>query len=243
MFGPIVSMAKQALDDMRKNGVDPLVQERIQDRTSKPTPPPPMTWLCGLDLGMMSDPTALAIVRKTVDEHNGKRVNRYAVLHLQRWLGIDYPTIGEELRPMLEQLSPKPTLIGDETGVGIATLQIFRRLKLPASIKGINITAGHQTTLRATGGYNVPSKELIACGQSALQGKRLNISPKLSDAKVLRRELQNFQVKVNATSMTESYEAYREGSSHGDLVFAVCMAVWYGENGGSRLGPEHFYLG
>jgi hypothetical protein len=192
---------------------------------------------------MMTDPTALAIVRKTVEERDdGKRVTHYAVLHLQRWMGVDYPTIGEELRPMLETLSPKPTLIGDETGVGIATLQIFRRLGLPATITGINITAGHQTTTRATGGYNVPSKELIACGQSALQGKRLSISPKLSDAKILKRELQNFRVKINAASMTESYEAYREGSSHGDLVFAVCLAVWFGEHACNRLTAAMFGL-
>ncbi len=141
---------------------------------------------------------------------------------------------------MLATLSPKPTLIGDETGVGIATLQIFRRLKLPAVIRGICITAGHKTTLRPEGGYNVPKKELVAAGQSALQGKRLDISPKLKDAKVLKKELQNFKVKVTLNA-TETYEAWREGD-HDDLVFSVCAAVWYGENAGIPLTADMFYV-
>jgi hypothetical protein len=232
-------MAKQALEATRRRGLDPLVQEA---QASVPGPPPsPVTWLCGLDLGMMHDPTALAIVRKTVEAKGGKRSNRYAALHLQRWLGVDYPTIAEDLRPMLAALSPRPTLVADETGVGIGVLQILRRAKLPlAAIKGICITAGHQTTFRPEGGFNVPKKELVACGQSALQGKRLDISPKLKDARTLRKELRNFVVKINLNA-TESYEAWRE-NEHDDLVLAVCMAVWFGENGGKRLCAEHFFL-
>lgn len=190
----------------------------------------------------MCDPTALAIVRMTVDVNNGKRRNRYAVLHLQRWLGVDYPTIAEELRPKLGELSPLPTLIGDETGVGLATLQILRRAKLPvASLKGICITAGHQPTVRAEGGFNVPKKELVAAGQSALQGKRLDISPKLKDAGTLRKELQNFKVKINLNA-TETYEGWRDGD-HDDLVFALCMAVWYGEQCEQPSGALPFGLG
>jgi hypothetical protein len=234
------SIAKQALEATRRAGPDPLVQAA---QASVPQPPPsPVSWLCGLDLGMMHDPTALAIVRKTVEAKGGKRINRYAVLHLQRWLGVAYPDIAEELRPMLAALTPRPTLVADETGVGVGVLQILRKAKLPvAGIKGICITAGHRTTFRPEGGWNVPKGELVAYGQSALQGKRLDICPALRDAKVLRKELATFTVKINVASATESYEAWRQGD-HDDLVLAVCMAVWFGENGGKRLSADHFFL-
>ncbi len=89
MFSGIAQMAKQALDDMRRKGVDPMVREKAQQESSnRAHAERPPVWLCGLDLGMMTDPTALAIVRKTVEERDDgkriKRINRYAVLHLQR---------------------------------------------------------------------------------------------------------------------------------------------------------------
>jgi hypothetical protein len=237
MFGTI---ARQALEAAQRSGADPLVEAA---QAPPPQLPAPVTWLCGLDLGMMHDPSGLAIVRKTVEESGGKRINHYAVLHLQRWLGVAYPDIAEELRPMLAALTPRPTLVADETGVGVGVLQILRKAKLPvASIKGICITAGHRATLRPEGGWNVPKKELVACGQSALQGKRLAISPKIEDAATLRKELATFRVKINIASATESFEAWREGD-HDDLVLATTLALWYGESFGKRLSADHFFLG
>jgi hypothetical protein len=238
MLGPI-SAAKQEIEDRRRQGVPPLVRDLAPRPAQEPTP---AKWLCGLDLGMMNDHTALAILRKSKEERNGKMVNCYACLHLQRWIGVDYPSIAEEVRPLLAQLTPPATLIVDQTGVGVGVAQILRRARLPvAGLKGVTITSGHQTTYRPDGGFNVPKKELVAAGQSALQGKRLAIAPKLADAKVLRRELQNFKVKISVNA-TETYEAWREGD-HDDLVLTVCMATWYGEQGGCRLGAENFFFG
>jgi hypothetical protein len=132
--------------------------------------------------------------------------------------------------------------VADESGVGVGVVQILRRAKLPiASLKGIVITSGHQANMRPAGGYNVPKRELVSAAQSALQGKRLMIAPAMKEAKTLRQELSTFKVKINTASVTESFEAWRSGE-HDDLVLAVCLAVWFGERGGQRLGAEHFYL-
>jgi hypothetical protein len=181
---------------------------------------------------MMSDYTALAIVEKTVESpeegKEGKRRNKYAVRHLQRWLGVDYPTVAEELRPMLAAL-PWPVLVADETGVGVGVVQILRLANLPIqSLLGVTITAGHHANPRPQGGWNVPKKELVASAQSALQGHRLVIAPALREARTWRKELSNFKVKINIASATESFEAWREGQ-HDDLVLACCLAVWQGE--------------
>ena len=84
-------------------------------------------------------------------------------------------------------------------------------------------------------------KELVSVTQSALQGKRLAVSPKLKEGKTMQKELRTFKSKINVASMTESYVAWREGD-HDDLVLAVCMAVWFGEQGGWELTPGMFYL-
>jgi len=206
-------------------------------------PPPPTKWLCGLDLGMMSDYTALAVIEKTTEVlSGGNRINRYGVRHLQRWLGVDYPTIAKELRSLFASLPTLPTLVADETGVGIGVLQILRRATLPvSSVRGITITAGHSVNHRPDGGYSVPKKELVSATQSLLQGKRLLIAPALKEAKTLRHELSNFKVKINVASATESFEAWREGQ-HDDLVLAVCLAVWYGEQCQKHLRAEQFFL-
>jgi hypothetical protein len=75
----------------------------------------------------------------------------------------------------------------------------------------------------------VPKKELVATAQSALQGSRLTIAAKLKEAGTLKKELQNFKVKINIASATESFEAWREGD-HDDLVLSCCLAVWFGEH-------------
>ena len=135
-----------------------------------------------------------------------------------------------------------PILAVDATGVGLAVVQILRRAKLPISrLVPITITSGHTTNQRPDGGFNVPKAELVSSTQSPLQGKRLTIAPALKEAKTLRTELSNFKVKINLASATESFEAWREGQ-HDDLVLAVCMAVWLGEQGGARLTADMFYL-
>jgi hypothetical protein len=201
------------------------------------------TWIAGLDLGFVSDATALSIVSKTVKVlDNGKRENHYAVRHLQRWIGTDYLSIAEQLRPMFEALPTAPTLVADETGVGVGVMQILRRAKLPVrSVVGITITAGHHVNSRPQGGWNVPKRELIAFTQSALQAERLQIAPQLKEARTLRRELATFKVKVSLAGTTESYEAWRSKDTD-DLCLSVCMACWYGEYASRRLTADSFFI-
>lgn len=207
---------------------DPHTNE-WQQRPEAPKP----SFICGLDLGQVSDPTALCVLQKQMIQRDGKEVRHYGVRHLQRWLGTDYPSIAEALRPMLAQLY-EPMLVVDATGVGNAVVDILRKAQLPIRwLVPIVITAGHQVTKASKGGWNVPKRELVSVTQSALQGKRLDIAPSLKDAHTLRRELQNFKYKINLNA-SESFEAWREGD-HDDLCLAACMAVWHGEYNDRKL--------
>jgi hypothetical protein len=66
--------------------------------------------------------------------------------------------------------------------------------------------------------------------QLLLQARRLKVA-KLPEREVLMKELAAFKVKVTAAA-NETFEAWRE-RDHDDLVFAVCLAAWMGERGGS----------
>jgi hypothetical protein len=50
------------------------------------------------------------------------------------------------------------------------------------------------------GAHHVPKKELVTCLQLLLQNRRLHVAGSLREAKVLVRELRNFQVKATAAA-------------------------------------------
>jgi hypothetical protein len=62
-----------------------------------------------------------------------------------------------------------------------------------------------------------------------LQTGRLKIASALPEAEVLVKELLAFQVKITSTAH-DAYGAWREGV-HDDLVLALALATWYGEQG------------
>ena len=61
------------------------------------------------------------------------------------------------------------------------------------------------------------------------QEGRLKIASGLAEAKTLVAELQNMRVKIDLKTAHDSYGAWREGQ-HDDLVLAVALAAWWGEN-------------
>jgi hypothetical protein len=77
------------------------------------------------------------------------------------------------------------------------------------------------------GGWLVPKKSLISSLQVLLQSRRLKVAPSLPDAQVLVQELELFRMKVTL-SETDA-EQWRE-RPHDDLVLAVAVAAWEGEN-------------
>jgi hypothetical protein len=62
-----------------------------------------------------------------------------------------------------------------------------------------------------------------------MQSKRLQVAGAMPDTTALTTELQNYQVKIDPLAARDSYSARREGV-HDDLVFAVALACWMGEN-------------
>jgi hypothetical protein len=188
-------------------------------------------FVLGLDLGQVSDYSALAI-----DHQTGERASRqHAVRHLRRWpLQTAYPEIVQDVAALTAKL-PGCGLCVDVTGVGRAVFDLFRRARM-ANVKlvPVTITGGAGVRPHALGGWSVAKGDLVSATQAALQTGRLGIAADLAEAKVLVQELQVFTSKVNLATAHVSFEAWRE-KDHDDLVLAVALAVWYGEWGRRRL--------
>ena len=79
-------------------------------------------------------------------------------------------------------------------------------------------------------------RDLAGIVRKLLDTSRLKIIESIPDAPILRRELQNFKVKINPITAYDSYSAWREGD-HDDSVLSVAVAVWAAEYRGRGIEP------
>ncbi len=196
---------------------------------------PAVRHFVGLDFGQPSEFTALAVLERPVifgEDVPSHRRPTYALRHLRRFpLGTPYPAITHEVVSLLG--SPRisdPTLVVDQTGVGHAVVEMLAdalRGRVSCLFFPVTLTAGHAVTGGDAGILHVPKKELIGTLQVLLQTRRLQVARTLPEAAVLVQELENFRTKVT-TEKNETLESWREGQ-HDDLVLAVAMAAWLGE--------------
>ena len=196
---------------------------------------PAVRHFVGLDLGQPHEFTALAVLERPLasaaDLLAGSRP-AYALRHLQRFpLGTPYPAVTQAVVSLLgsARLSD-PTLVVDQTGVGHAVVGMLAealRGRVSCLFFPVTLTAGHAVTGGEDGVLHVPKRELVGTLQVLLQTRRLQVSRSLPDAAVLVQELENFRAKVTAARQ-ETLESWREGR-HDDLVLAVAVAAWLGE--------------
>lgn len=202
--------------------------------------PLPVRYTFGLDLGKMSDHTALALAEErptnAAEWRDWASMSpawspdpRYGVTWLQRWpLRTAYHSIAAAVAELVDALTARPgaevRLFVDATGVGTAVVEILAREPTLAALgfMAVTITPGRAVT-RVPGGWHVAKGELIAPAQVALQRGMLDISPQLPDARTLDHELRNFDVTLTESAVA-TY-SHREGQ-HDDLVLAVALALW-----------------
>jgi hypothetical protein len=185
-------------------------------------------FVVGLDLGQTQDFTAVAVVHRSAG-----RDGVVQVPYLERFpLGTSYLMIVGRMAKLLATppLRGQASLVVDRTGVGGAVVDLLAEAKL--SPIAVTITGGDKVHRDSKTRYSVPKRELVGCLQVLLQTGQLKIASALPESEILVKELLNFQVKITA-SAHDTYGAWREGA-HDDLVLAVALACWYGEQGGRR---------
>ena len=199
------------------------------------------SFLLGLDLGQAGDYTALAILEQSWPE-DGSTTARYDVRHLERMpLGTSYPEVVAQVAQRvraLRELDASITLVVDQTGVGRPVVDLLRDAALPCRMVPIMITGGQMVTQTEDQagwvkeiGFHVPKRDLVGVLAVLFQSQRMRIARDLPVAQLLVQELLNFRVKISLSGR-DSYgagEEWRDGA-HDDLVLAVALAAWYGEN-------------
>jgi hypothetical protein len=212
--------------------------------------------ISGLDLGQVADFSALCTLERTprvvpAGDPVPRRRFRYALRWLETWeLGTRYTATREGERSICgdvkarfdaESLRHTPLAV-DFTGVGTAVVDQLRAAKVCARLNPVLITSGHQVMRREETkerAWHVPKKELVGTLMALLQSGlvswpravgRKRLTPFEHAVAKLERELSDFRVKVTK-SANETFGADR--SQHDDLVLALALACWLGENWGA----------
>ena len=213
-----------------------------------------MDYIIGVDLGQAQDFTALCVLERTAHDTGRERLlslgvrvgtevvippttspvysYSYAARHLERLAkGTPYPAQVarvKELHDRLKGEGHEVKLVVDQTGVGRPVVDMLREVKL--SPVAISITGG-DTVSNDGDEYRVPKRDLVSTAQVLLQTGRLKIARELKEASTLTSELLAFKVSINLRghdSYGNDVGEWRE-NPHDDLVLAVALACWYGE--------------
>ena len=193
-------------------------------------------FVAGLDIGKVQDYTALAVLEEVEDGDDGggdpgNTGRQYHIRHLQRFdLGTLYPDISNKVKEVMQdqELKGRTGLVVDAPGVGAPLVDMLKLAGIRPLV-AITITGG--TTVSGEGLVrNVPKRDLVTTMSILLQTGRLKVSDDLPDALLLLQELMEFKVKIDPLTAHDSYGAWREGQ-HDDLVLAVALACWWGEQG------------
>jgi hypothetical protein len=209
-----------------------------------------LSFVIGVELGQVSDVTAIAVVqsltlrflrsekireerwvsvRPVYQGPDGKEVREhppvnFALRHLERIpAGVSYPEIVSRVQSLHGQLQ-KPVTVLDATGVGKAAVELFRKSNVYVSV--FTLVAGDQV-IRDGSNYRIPKRDVISSTQVLLQTGRLKIARSLPHAALLARELVNFRFKVGQ-DRSEDVLDWREGPDD-DLVLALAIAAWEAE--------------
>ena len=187
------------------------------------------TFIMGIDLGQLADYSAVGILEKIEMDENSKKFSIYHLRHIQRFeLHTPYPAITHQIKEMRNRLEPADVFLAvDATGVGMPVVDMMEREGLYGGLFPITIHGGDAVSNEGNH-YKVPKRDLISNLQIMFQTKKLIMASSLPEIQTLIRELENFRVKINISGH-DSYEAWREGI-HDDLVLAVSLAAWAGEN-------------
>jgi hypothetical protein len=191
-------------------------------------------YILGVDLGQAQDYTALAILEHTPEQAEPKREAHYQAQYLERLaIGTPYPAQVARIKQLYDELrkttQATPSLVADATGVGKPVVDMLRAAEL--SPVAVTITGG-DTVSRDGRDYRVPKRDLVSVVNVLLQSDRLKIARVLPEASTLTAELLAFKVSISLKghdSYGNDAGQWRE-NPHDDLVLAVALACWYGEN-------------
>src|SRR5712692_5423288 len=181
-------------------------------------------WILGLDLGQSADYTAAAVVERRGEGPEA----RYAVRHLERWLGVSYPEQVRRVGTLLQAPElVEAQLVLDRTGVGRPVFDLFAE----AGFAPVGVTLhGGDTVTHDGNQWSVPKRDVVFAAVAVLQQRRLDIARALPEAATLVREREACRMRLDPATAHDAYAAWRE-RDHDDVLLAVALAIWAAEAG------------
>lgn len=224
----------------------------------------------GLDLGQRADPTALAVLRRSVlmgtdpegsrppaprKDRQGVTMYTYDVVHMKRYeLGTPYPAIVADVGALLrrpeiqageEGKERRPRTAIDATGVGRPVVDLFLQEKLPCEHHPITITGGRGHSREFwPGGLGVVSYNTAKLELCATVQALLGTGRlKVVPTLPLADVLKQELLNFQvklSAAANEQFGAWRE-NTHDDLVLAIALAAWLSEARAGSFEPFRFY--
>ena len=178
-----------------------------------------MTFI-GVDIGQVTDPTAITILRR-IDRHK-----LFCVWAERIPLGTPYHEIIDRVAEHKDKLIAeglgKPMIAWDETGVGRPVVEQAKGKIKGVQHFGITITGGIKANFK--GGWKIPKRVLITNLQILFQTGTLKYAQGIPGVELdaLVDELKEYRTKITVKA-TETY--WREGG-HDDLVLALAVGAY-----------------
>ena len=187
--------------------------------------------IVSLSLGTIAEPSALVMVqpRTEFSESGGERWSRdsknyFDVTWIERFpAGRPIPAVVGRACELIsdKRLANNYTLLLDITSTGAAPARAFEgRGIYPALVDLTNTAAAEQSG----SAMRVPLRDVIGAAQMVLQTARLKVASGLDLAETLVADLTAFDPKPVARNMD------LRGGRNADLVFALAVALWWGDN-------------
>jgi hypothetical protein len=179
--------------------------------------------LIGVDFLQARDYTAISV--------GYPEDNTIQIRYLERLpLGERYEDQIEQIKAVFASVQSdsgmSPRMIVDHTGVGRAVVEMIQKAGFHPIM--VTVTGGGSHTKEGCY-WKVPKKELVSPLIVGIQNKTVLISKGLQFTDDMKKELQNFKLKINIATGNESFEAWRE-QDHDDLVFATALVVYGSKN-------------
>lgn len=188
-------------------------------------------FILGLDLGQSRDHTALTAVDLVYTDHGidpvsmeRKRWPKLRLLFAARLpLGTDYVLVPSHVKRLIAEIQRRQPfgcdskvdldLYIDAAGPGRPIVDLLRAQRMPAHLRSVHLTGGHQAVVHPDGMLTIPRRELVANLRMVCEAANLRVHPGLREWPSLREELLNI-------SLTGGQ------STHDDLAIALALAVW-----------------
>ncbi len=216
--------------------------------------------IVSLSLGGVAEPSAVVVIdprtkfgRREKQDRKRDSENHFDVTHIERFpVGRPIPAIVARVSELVsdERLAKNCHLLLDITSTSAAPLRVFEGCGLyPTAIELTNTGSEEYSG----GVRRVPLRDVIGGAQVVLQTSRLKAASALKLASTLVGDLQSFDPKTVARGLD------LRGGRNSDLVLALAMALWWGDNltwgddgvdisplvgrSGKRFSGEHSWMG